>query len=393
MTNIRVWLGHDGFRDPDENLGLLVGAAQARTMAVASPSVAVAAVVYGDTTDGGQFHMLHPTDPTPPQFDGDPRFDDIAKNKVAAGNYAFYQSYGAEAVAALAPGWDRFDLLAADQGGLRAWNYHATSKAQMTAAAWELAADIRAAVAKGGGADPAEVVVYSAGGGAHAPAEAIGYLLGKGYQQETLRKHFAVVQHGDTNWWSNQSPEARDITRPYTIALSEQDPNVYANGMSAPGLKWLVRNDVWLEGDRFGAAFAEATAVAQGLEPFQNLGPNKTFKPTRDGSDAGSHAFATDAEALLAAWSRKLRAGDNLPQEEDTEHLIKNGSDYRLRVIYDEFDWRDVRTLMNGPADAGDADEVPVRSVALDAEAWLADAAAPPGEPDFPARWLDPDLL
>jgi hypothetical protein len=355
VTKVRVWLSHDGYRDPDDNLGLLVGAAQARVVAKASGGeVSVGGFVYGDTVDGGQFHMLRPTAATPAAFDGDPRFDDIAKNKVAAGNYAFYASYGAKAIAQLAPGWDRFDLIAENSAGLRAWNYAPGGKAQMTAASWELAADIRTAVGKGGGTEPNEVVVYSAGGGAHVPAEAIAYLLGQGFAAATLVRHFAVVQHGRSNWWLNQEPEATAITRPFTIALSEQDPNVYANGMSAPGLKLLVRDGVWLEGDRFGAAFAKAIAVAQGLDPFQNLGPNKTFKPTKDGSDAGSHAFAADAVALLAAWGDRMRPGDDLPYRTNAEHLIENGGATRLRVIYDDFDWRDVRALMNaaGPAAA-----------------------------------------
>jgi hypothetical protein len=367
VTKVRVWLSHDGYRDPDDNLGLLVGAAQARVVAKASGGeVSVGGFVYGDTVDGGQFHMLRPGAATPAAFDGDPRFDDIAKNKVAAGNYAFYASYGAKAIAGLAPGWDRFDLIAEDPAGLSAWNYAPVGKGQMSKASWELAADIRAAVGKGGGATPNEVVVYSAGGGAHVPAEAIAYLLGQGFTQATLVRHFAVVQHGRSNWWLNQEPEATAITRPFTIALSEQDPNVYANGMSGPGLKFLVRNDVWLEGDRFGAAFAKATAVAQGLDPFQNLGPNKTFKPTKDGSDAGSHAFAADAAALLAAWGDRMRPGDDLPYRTDAEHLIENGGATRLRVIYDEFDWRDVRALMNGsgPAAATTAEPAPAGPVA-----------------------------
>jgi hypothetical protein len=63
---VRVWLSHDGYRDPDDNLGLLVGAAQARVVAKASGGeVSVGGFVYGDTVDGGQFHMLWPTAGTP----------------------------------------------------------------------------------------------------------------------------------------------------------------------------------------------------------------------------------------------------------------------------------------------------------------------------------------
>ena len=39
---LRVWLSADGYRDPDDNLALLVGAAQARVTAKSGDSVQVA---------------------------------------------------------------------------------------------------------------------------------------------------------------------------------------------------------------------------------------------------------------------------------------------------------------------------------------------------------------
>jgi hypothetical protein len=352
MTKIRVWLSHDGYRDPDDNLAQLIGAAQARTAAKSDANVAVAAFVFGDTTDGGQFHMLHPTDPTPPGLGNDPRFDDVAKNKVAAGNYAFFNKYGQHAIDQLAPGWDVYNTIAGDAGGYREWDYGATRLQDLRGASRDLAKDIIAAMQKGGGAQPNEVVVYSAGGGAHVPAEAIAFLRSTGRSEAAIKEHFAIVQHGRTNFALNLEPEARDITRAYTIAISKQDLDTYANGMSGPGLGKLVRNGVYLDGDGFGTKMALALDVAQGLKPFANLGPNKTFKTTVDGSDSGSHAFATDRGALLAAWDTRLRPGDNLPNDVGREHQIENDGSYRLRVIYDDFDWRDARTLMNAPAAA-----------------------------------------
>lgn len=350
MTRVRVWISQDGYVDPDDNLAQLVGAAEVRGAARSHDNVSIAAVVFGDSTDGGQYRMLNPFGRVPARLDdGDSRLYTFYKNKIAAGNYAFYEKYGSKAIASIAPGWEQFDVLKSDRGGQRSWNYHPTSKSEMIPASWNLAQDIEQAIAKGGPTRaPNEVVVYSAGGGAHVPAEAIGYLLGQGFTEKTIRAHFAVVQHGSSNWNVNQEAEARHATRHYTIAISKQDPDRYANGEDGPGLKVLVRDGVYLDGSRFGETFRKALAVAQGLEPFENLGRDRTFRPTIDGSDAGSHAFAADAAAVLGAWSTRMRSGDNLPLEPNTGHLIKNGDDYRLRVIYDGFDWQDAVALLNG---------------------------------------------
>ena len=80
-------------------------------MARSNPDVAVAGLIFGDTTDGGQFHMAYPGAATPRNMDGDPRFDDVAANKVAAGNYAFFKKYGAPALNQMAPGWQVIDTV------------------------------------------------------------------------------------------------------------------------------------------------------------------------------------------------------------------------------------------------------------------------------------------
>lgn len=378
MTKIRVWLSHDGYRDPDDNLAQLVGAARARTVAQSNPDVSVAGLIYGDTTDGGQYHMYYPTRPTPARMDGDPRFDDIAKNKVAAGNYAFFQQYGKAAIKQLAPGWQVIDSI---QGEVeRTWNYDARGIGGLSLGARELFADIRAAIVKGGNAATKEVVVYSAGGGAHVAAEAIALLRNQGFTEAVIKKHFAIIQHGRTNFALNLEPEARDLTRTYTIPISKQDLDTYANGMSGPGLGKLARGGTYLDGDHFGNKMALALDVAQGLRPFQNLGPNKTFQKTTDGSDAGSHAFAVDEDTLLANWWNRLKPGETLPNDPGHEHQIAlPGGGYRLRVIYDEFTWQDVRNLMNrSNAATLDAGEPPVAMAATKTAATVsAEVKAP----------------
>lgn len=356
MTKVRVWLSHDGYRDPDDNLAILVGAAKAHTVAKSDADVSIAGVVFGDTTDGGQFHMVHPLQKTPGNMDGDPRFDDHAKNKVAAGNYAFFKQYAAPALKQLAPGWDVIDTVKGEVEG--SWNFNASKLSGISYAARELVSDIRAAINKGGGSNPKEVVVYSAGGGAHVPAEAIGFLRNTGVSDAKIKQHFAIIQHGRTNFSLNLEPEARNITRTYTIPIAKQDLDRYANGMDGPGLGQLVRGGVYLQGDRFGNKMALALDVAQGLKAFSNLGSNKTFKATKDGSDAGSHAFAVADTKLLSHWDDRLKAGESLSSQVGHEHqIVKADGGYRLRVMYHAFDWKDARALMNGSRSASSAED------------------------------------
>lgn len=342
-SHVKVWLSHDGYRDADDNLAMLVGSAQAATAASKSPLIDVAGVVFGDVKDGGQFYTLNPTGKAPAAFGVDSRFGDVAGNKKAAGNYAFYKQYAKEALDDLDRGWADYDLLAADKGGKRAWNFDATSKAQITGAAAALAADIQQAIAKtAGAATAAELVVYSAGGGANVAAEALGYLYNIGYSRAQVSKHFAVVQHG--NWEKSYEAEARELTRDMTIAISDQNMATYRNGMDGPDLKHAIKG-AGLTGKGFGASFADAIAVATGGKAFSGLPGNAVFATTKDASDAGAHAFAVNLDALLAAWNKRLGSGE-IHTDDLWGHLIDNGGNNRLRVIWNGFDADDVAALL-----------------------------------------------
>ena len=295
--------------------------------------------VFGDTKDGGQYYTLNPGGKAPSSFGTDSRYSSVSGNKQAAGNYAFYKEYGKAALKDLGSGWKQFDLLASDNGGKRAWNFDATSQSQITAAAQALANDIVSAINKGNA-----VVVYSAGGGANVPAEAIGYLTNKGYSESTLTAHFAVVQHGRSNWASNYEAEARELTRDFTIAISNQNMAKYTNGMKGPDLKHAIVNKAAIDGAKYGANFDKALDVAIGSKSFGTLS-NATFKATTDASDAGSHAFAVDLGDLQSAWNHKMHAGDNLPSGDSWAHRISGSSGARLREIYSEFDAQKVASL------------------------------------------------
>ena len=346
-TQVRVWFSADGYRDPDDNLSTLVGGAQIKAVASSVARVSVGGYVFGDTKDGGQYYTLNPGGKAPGSFGTDSRYSSVSGNKQAAGNYAFYKEYGKAALKDLGSGWKQFDLLASDNGGKRAWNFDASSKSQITGAAQALANDIVSAINKGNAA-----VVYSAGGGANVPAEAIGYLQNQGYGKAAIAEHFAVIQHGRSNWASNYEPEARAITREYTIAISNQNMAKYANGMKGPDLKHAIVNKGGIDGSAFGSSFDKALGVAIGSKSFGGLS-NATFKSTLDASDSGSHAFAVDLDDLQSAWNHKMKAGDNLPSGDAWAHRIQTGGGSKLREIYSEFNAKKIATLLDGHKSKG----------------------------------------
>lgn len=343
--HVTVFLGHDGYRDADDNLSLLIGTAQAVKSAAKNASIDVAGVIFGDVKDGGQYYMLNPTGKAPRSFGTDDRFGDVAGNKKAAGNYAFFQKYGVEALKDLDPNLATYDLPASDKGGLRAWNFDATKKSQITDASAALAEAIIAAIKADAGSkgSVSELVVYSAGGGANVAGEAIGFLLNKGYSKADIAAHFAVTQHG--NWEKSYEAEARELTRDMTIAISDQNMATYRNGADGPDLKHAIKANSGT-GAGLGSDFAEAIAVATGKKAFAGL-PNKAvFATTKDASDAGSHAFATNLDALLAAWESRLGKG-TIHTDDQWGHLIDDGGSTRARVIWNGFDADDVKALLS----------------------------------------------
>ena len=83
-THVTLWLSHDGYRDPDDNLAMLVGGAQAKASDRGDSRLSIGGFVFGDAKDGGQFYMLHPTGSAPKSFGSDARYGDKSGNKIAA---------------------------------------------------------------------------------------------------------------------------------------------------------------------------------------------------------------------------------------------------------------------------------------------------------------------
>ena len=349
---LKVWLSADGFRDTDDNVAQLVGAALGVVVSAKDPGIELAGMVFGDTLDGSQFHMMYPSGNTPSFIADNPRYDQVEKSRQALGNYEFWKDYSDPAFESL--GIKAYDMLATDRGGMRAWDFDATSKSQLAPASRDLVDDILQAMATRD-----DKVVYSAGGGANVAAEAIGYLLEIGYTKAEIVPHFAVIQHGKHNWVQQYEPEARNLTREFTIAITNQDERVYANGWKGPGLADTIHDRRTIDGSEFGDAFDRALDVGIGNRAYEagKLAKGAIFRSDLDGSDAGSHAFALDEDALSAAWTKRMRAGENLAEGYEHAHKIDApGSQAdRTRVLYNAFTHREVSDLFDGDAGLPDS--------------------------------------
>jgi hypothetical protein len=343
---VKVWISADGFRDTDDNVAQMVGAALGVVVSANDPGYELAGMVFGDTLDGGQFRMMHPTGKMPSFIVHDSRYDQVSNCKQAFGNYEFFKDYAAPAFTSL--GIPSYDMLATDRGGMRAWDFDARSKSQLAPASRDLVDDILAAMAT-----PDDKVVYSAGGGANVAAQAIGYLLEIGYTKTEIVPHFAVIQHGRHNWVWQYEPEARNLTREFTIAITHQDQRSYANGWRGPNLVDTIHDRRRIDGSEFGDVFDLALDVSIGNRAYSagKLANGAIFRSDLDGSDVGSHAFAFDEDALSAAWTNRMRPGENLSREENQTHMIDGpGNADRTRVLYNSFTHRDVSDLFDGDA-------------------------------------------
>ena len=190
-------------------------------------------------------------------------------------------------------------------------------------------------------------MVYSAGGGANVAAEAVGYLLGQGYAMADLVKHFAVVQHGN-NWVTNYGTRPASITRElHHRHLEPELRHLRRRQAPAPTSSTPSRRTTCPTAAGFGAAFAAALAVATGGTALRRAARGlRGSAATLDASDAGSHAFATDRDWLLAAWGDRVGAGE-LHTGLDWAHLIDDGPlGLRDRVLDDGFDAAAIAALL-----------------------------------------------
>lgn len=347
-VKIRLWIGDDTYRDDDGNPSTTIAAAAARLVEVDSPLVSVGGLVMGDCKRGGQWFLLNPDQPKanmPAAYDdGDDRYANTTQNKMGGGNAWFYHTLLFPALADLFPEWTLCEAYR-DGGvdGVHEWNFAPTSSSQILSASLEIANDIIAAINN----PLPEIVVYSAGGGANVVAEAVAWIRSStSYTQQQIADHLAVIQHGRNNWFYGYDTvagiDARVITRPFTIAITNQNPAVYDNGWAGPSLDTAFRAIDYplinLAGG-FSVDFENVFKTAVGAIPAVGVPADRTFSSTLDISDSGSHVFALCPGRVAANMAARMNDNETLLQGTENQHLIYNTVTLasRTRVLWHGF--------------------------------------------------------
>lgn len=346
-VKVRLWIGDDTYRDDDGNPSTTIASIAARLVELDSPLVSIGGLVMGDCKVGAQWFLLNPDQPKanmPPEFDdGDDRYANTTANKMGGGNAWFYDTILFPAVAPLFPDWTLCQVYKDGASAVHVWNFAATSTSQICSAALEIANDIISAINN----PLPEIVVYSAGGGANVVAEAVGWIKSNtNYTEAQIRDHLAVIQHGRNNWFYGYDVQggidARVVTRPYTIAVTNQNPAVYANGWAGPDLEnaFKVADFQFIDiATRFSPELETAFKTAVGATPAVDVPTDRTFSSTTDISDAGSHVFALCPGRVAASMAARMLANETLLQGEENQFLIYNTvtAASRTRVLWHGF--------------------------------------------------------
>lgn len=265
----QVVLGHDGHPDPDDNLATMAGAATAIRNAEKSDRITVIGMIYGDTTQARKNGMKS----------GGADIND----KKGKANYTFFKRWAKPGVSSMgiSPIYDTVTETS---------NFTGNNFNGMTAGGELLATKIQQVI----DADSDIRIVYSAGGGENAAAEAIAYLRKQGYTNAQIKQRFAVIQHSGWNIKNATETTAQNITKEFTIRIEDQ--NKYSG---------VGKLQFYAEASRTSVDFEKAWRAARKGETYTGIADHK---PTSDGSDAGSHHFATNPTALDLHWNS--RAGN-----------------------------------------------------------------------------------
>lgn len=346
-VKIRLWIGDDTYRDDDGNPSSAIAAMAARLVELESPLVSVGGMVVGDCKVGAQWFLLHPDQPKsalPVAYDdGDTRYSNTSQNKIGGGNVWFYHAMLFPAIAAAFPAWQLCEVYRDTTPAVHEWNFAPTQASQITSASLAIANDIIAAINN----PMPEIVVYSAGGGANVPAEAVGWITSNSnYTAADIKEHFAIIQHGRNNWFYGYDIQggidARDVTRQFTIAITNQNPTVYDNGWAGPGLETAFFTTDFPSiriAHRFSTDLENAFKVAVGAAAPVGVPSDSTFSATRDISDAGSHVFALCPGRVAANMSARMTENETLNTGDTDQHLIYNSATgtSRTRVLWHGF--------------------------------------------------------
>ncbi len=261
----RVILGHDGHPDPDDNLATMAGAAAAVRNAETNPRIKLHGMIYGDTTQSRKNGMIN---------------GGGTDNEKGKANYTFFKNYSKNGVASIGIS-PIFDTV------VERSDFTGNSFTAMTAGGEHIATAIKNAI----DLNLNERVVYTAGGGINAAAEAVAYLRKQGYTDTQIRDRFAVVQHSGWNIKNATETTAQNIIVSFTIRIKDQ--NDYTG---------VGKLTFFAEASRTSVAFESAWRAARLGTSFTQI-PN--LKGTSDGSDAGSHDFATSSDMLDANWGKR----------------------------------------------------------------------------------------
>lgn len=217
--NLSVFQGHDGHEDPDDNPAMLASAAILSQEGNSNENFTYQGVIYGDTQSDRQDGLAG---------------QGPEKSDKATNNYDFFKQHGAPGIQDISPSTPIYNTIDGDHS----WNLDTAGQSpsqvwnNSTNAGQALALDIAKSIT-----DDSRMTVYAAGGGHNAAAEAINILESHGFDQAAIRDNFAIVQHSGWNMNNanegGKNGETNDITRPYTIVLTDQNSE-YGNRVDSP---------------------------------------------------------------------------------------------------------------------------------------------------------------
>lgn len=345
-VNIRLWVSDDVYRDDDGNPSTCAALLFTKKAIDEDPRISLGGFVLGDCKVGAQWLLINPDSTSgsmPSEFnDGDTRYNQTTQNHQGCGNVWFYDNYYKPAHEDVLPDVPLYFVYEADNVTKSVWSYNFSpvSSSDIHPASLALANDIINAVA----AVEPTIVVYSAGGGANIAAEALAYLQSVlGYNHADLMEHFAVIQHGRNNWTLGYDVrggvDSRNLTRDFTIAVTNQNSDSYENGWRGPKLDTAIESADLpnVNVSAISSTLNTALRIALGADTAPSTGnANVNFSSTRDISDAGSHVFGITPPRVFMNMPARMYGNETLTQETTEEHLIYNPTTgtYRTRVLW-----------------------------------------------------------
>ncbi len=292
-TIYQVILAHDGHPDPDDNGAALAGFVTAtRNIEKDSTNrLQLLGMIYGDTTETRQDDMLNG--------------GETKDSKLGKANYEFYKKYSLPAIKSIQnDNFVHYDVTP------ETYNFSPNALSDMTTGGQFIARTLEAAL---NNKQNKVRVVVSAGGGENTMAEAINYIRQKGFSDKQIMEQLIIVQHSEWNWRKATEAKAQTICAPFTLRIEDQNkytgdsakekfpqapvaPNANANFIKRTSETFVNAWNGAVYTDAARNPIITATTAGDKQKGIDN------FVGKRDISDAGSHHFATNLEALDNYW-------------------------------------------------------------------------------------------